>query len=90
MHCPDPAWGANSAPADLLARFKGQLLLRGAEGAEGAQGREEGKWKGRGRKGERGGERGTPVGLLLFPHFEPCCNAICTEPPGRHCDAPSD
>jgi len=40
---PDPAGGAYSAPPDPLAGFKG-LLLRGGRG-------EEGKGRGRGRKG---------------------------------------
>ena len=57
---PDPAEGAYSAPAHLLAGLRGALLLRGKEGTgeerEGRTGKG-GDGRGRDRKGGEGRER---------------------------------
>jgi len=72
---PDSAGGADSAPPDPLAGFKGPTS-KGSEGMGGEERRGKGKeWKGRGREGKGGRKRGKGrervIPVLLFPHFEP-------------------
>jgi len=64
--CPDPAWGAYSAPPDPLAVFKGGG--KGGERGEGEEGREGKRWE-REEKGGREGRQGSPQ--IILPRTAP-------------------
>ena len=67
---PDPAWGAYSAPPDLLAGFKGPTSKgTGKVGRKGRGGEGEGRGREKGEEGEgrEGGEGKGPYRHFFFP-----------------------